>query len=171
MKTYVPCSTKQLNMCLTLCMFLRPFILSSAFTSACASLNWIHGESLSTCTTKLWTRGVIFLKVLRSQLFFPPASTSHATRPQSLQQMQYVLKFMAIGWRSASGFSLVFIYHCILNPEAPKYHKQREFFRHFQLEQKQLVFYICSPMLTQTNSDLGQYLVIPIPVLQKSPYS
>lgn len=66
MKTYVPCSTKQLNMCLTLCMFLRPFILSSAFTSACASLNWIHSESLSTCTTKLWTRGVIFLKVLRS---------------------------------------------------------------------------------------------------------
>lgn len=108
-------------------------LYACAFICMCATLNWILDESVSTATRKLWSEQLFFFEGFEKELlafFCHPASISHGTHPKNAMYSQGF--WMELWFKPFRNF----FHLSIVNPEVPKYHKQREFFWYFQLEQK-----------------------------------
>lgn len=106
----------------------------------CTSLNWVVDETSSACVIKLYSRRVMVFNFLRSRCsFFPlcvnlPLNLPTKCAPFAVSSQIYGY-WVELWFRPFANFCL-FLYTTILNPEVPKYHKQREFFWYFKLEQK-----------------------------------
>lgn len=136
-RTYALCSAEWLNTCLTLCTCPSP----SLFICMCV-LHW-NGSLMSLCLlvqqncapeelcfSRFWEVTIAFFF---SCIHLPlNLSTKFALYAMSSQIYGY---WTELWFRPFPNFYSS-LYTDLLNPEVPKYHKQREFFWYFQLEQK-----------------------------------
>lgn len=140
------------------------------YLCVCGSQNWVLDKSLSACTKKFCSRRVSFSIFFRNHCAFF-LSCIHLplklpTKFDPCAMISQIYGYWIEFWfRSFPDFySSLCTDH--LNPEVPKYRKQREFFQYFQLEQKQLVQDISS--FSVVNSDLfrSNLALIPIGLLK-----
>ena len=135
-RTYALYSAEWSNARLALCTCLRPSLFLCMcvlhWTGSLMSLSLLMQQNSvleELCFSRFWEVIIAFFFCVHSSLNL---STKFAPCARSPQIYGYCIEL----WFRPSLYFYSSLYTDFLNPEVPKYHKQRDFFWYFQLEQK-----------------------------------